>query len=116
VILAVAIGVVRNVWRNLPEDTRAQLAKVRISVAELPDARDLERGATAGQRGYFWGVCPEPISTTEIPDDTMPEGELRIFAGVHSSADEIERTLAHELAHATGHSEEEICEVMGLGA
>lgn len=115
-IVAVAIGVVRSVLRALPDDVRAKLVNVKILVSELPDAKDIGRGAEPGQRGYFWGTCPEPISTTEIPDDTLPEGELVIFAGVHTSADDIERTLAHELAHATGHSEEEICEVMGLGA
>jgi predicted Zn-dependent protease with MMP-like domain len=116
VIVAVAIGVVRAALRALPDETRAKLVNVKIMVSELPDAKDIARGAQPGQRGYFWGTCPEPITTTEIPDDTLPDGELVIFAGVHTSIEEIERTLAHELAHAIGHSEEEICEVMGLGA
>jgi predicted Zn-dependent protease with MMP-like domain len=115
-IRAVAIGAIRKAWRELPEEIRARLANITVKVAELPDAKDLERGATPTHRGYFWGHAPEPVTTTEIPDDQVADGEIVIFWGVHASIEELGRTLAHEIAHCLGHSEEEICDAMGLGS
>lgn len=100
--------------RRLPE-----LAGVRIRIAWLPDAGDLRRGATLRNRGYFYGVAPEPahVGGVELPDPTRPEGELVVFLGhpAHESELELERTFEHELGHLVGRSEDELV-AMGLGS
>ncbi|HZE50664.1 MAG TPA: hypothetical protein VE074_13935 [Jatrophihabitantaceae bacterium] len=109
-----ASEVARAVVAALGPEASAALVRVKILVRARPTPPDLARGVHASQRGYFFGFAPEPATGTEIPDDTIAEGELVIFAGVHTSALEVERTLLHEIAHVLGHSEEEICEEMGL--
>ena len=112
-----AVDVARRVIAGLPPETKAALANVEIFVRARPLPIDLERGATVDHRGYFYGIAPEPSSGgTELPDETPAAGEIVLFSDAHRSSLELERTLAHEIAHVTGHSEEEICCVMGLGS
>lgn len=112
-----AVAIARNLLAGLPPDTKQALADVEIFVRPRPTAQDLERGATPDHRGYFYGIAPEPSSGgTELPDETPASGEIVLFAAAHSSPLELERTLLHEIAHVTGHSEEEISNEMGLGA
>jgi hypothetical protein len=112
-----AVAITRNVIAGLPVETKARLANVEFFVRERPTPLDLQRGAKPDQRGYFYGTAPEPSSGgTELPDETPASGEIVIFAGVHATPLELERTLLHEIAHATGHSEEEISSEMGLGS
>lgn len=110
-----AVEIMRNLVAGLPPDVKEALADVEVYLRARPNAVDISRGATSSQRGYFYGIAPEPVTGTEIPDDTRASGEIVVFAEAHRSALELERTLAHEIAHCTGHSEEEICEQMGLG-
>jgi predicted Zn-dependent protease with MMP-like domain len=111
-----AVAIAKNLVAGLPPETKAALADVEIFVRAHPNRQDLERGATPDQRGYFWGIAPEPTSGTELPDETPASGEIVLFASAHNTALELERTLLHEIAHVTGHSEEEISCEMGLGA
>jgi hypothetical protein len=110
-----AVQIVRNVLNGLPPEISNALADVEIFVRPRPLPVDLERGATPHHRGYFYGIAPEPCTGTELPDDTKASGELVIFAQIHRSALELERTVLHEIAHVTGHSEEQISFEMGLG-
>lgn len=109
-------AVMRAVIAGLPPDTAAALAGVRILLRHRFEPIDKARGATPDQRGYFYGVAPEPSAGgTQIPDDTPATGEIVIFGWNHTSDLEVERSLRHEIAHALGHTEEEISEEMGLG-
>jgi predicted Zn-dependent protease with MMP-like domain len=108
-----ALAVTRAVLAGLPDETRAALANVEVFVRDEVTDVDRARGVTEHHRGYFWGVAPEPLISTELPDDTPATGEIVIFTRGVSEA-EIVRTIQHEIAHVTGHSEEDICGEMGL--
>lgn len=111
-----ALAVMRAVIAGLPPDTAVALQGVRILLRHKYLPIDRARGATPDQRGYFYGIAPEPSrGGTEIPDDTAALGEIVIFGWNHSSDVEVERTLRHEIGHVLGHDEEEICVDLGLG-
>lgn len=94
-----------------------ELRHVTITVKAAPGPLDLDRGATTRHRGYFWGVAPDPVLGTELPDPTPAIGELVVFAGhpAHASELELERTFEHEIGHILGRSEEQLAS-MGLDA
>jgi hypothetical protein len=110
-----ATAVTRSVLANLPAEVKGALTRVGFVLRPALIDVDRARGATDLNRGYFYGVAPEPTSGTELPDETPAEGEIVIFTN-GTSEDELVRTILHEIAHCTGHSEQEICEEMGLGA
>jgi hypothetical protein len=111
-----ALAVMRAVIAGLPPDTAAALKGVTIELRKQFLPIDQARGAKPDARGYFYGVAPEPShGGTEIPDETPPSGAIVVFAWNHTDELEIERTLRHEIEHALGRTEEEICAEMGLG-
>jgi hypothetical protein len=111
-----ALAVMRAVIAGLPPDTAAALKNVTFELHDKFLDVDRLRGALPEQRGYFYGIAPEPSrGGTELPDDTPASGVIVVFGWNHTSDLEVERTARHEIAHALGHSEEEISAEMGLG-
>jgi hypothetical protein len=106
-----------RIMRRLRLQRRLGLEAVSLRIAWVPLAEDLARGAGPGQRGYFWGVAPEPARGEQLPDPTRARGELVVFLGhpSHASELEIERTFEHEIGHVLGLSEQQLA-AMGLDA
>lgn len=101
----------------LPSGARALLGDVRIVVKESFDDLDYRRGARRYHRGYFWGSAPDlEADGTALPDDVPARGEIVLCLGNIRpvTPERLRIAFFHEVAHALGHSEEEIVHEMGL--
>lgn len=108
-----------RIMRRLRLQQPIGCACVALRIAWTPTAEDLARGVKdpQRQRGYFWGLAPDPVEGAQLPDPRPARGELVVFLGhpAHASEVEIERTFEHEIGHAQGLSEEQLGR-MGLDA
>jgi hypothetical protein len=110
--------VIDRVLTSMSPADLLRVCALRISVRSRPNAEDLARGATATHQGYFYGcaaVLPDRESSV-LPDERPASGEIVVFLDNLEPAtpERFEVVLRHELAHALGHEEEEIVNVMGL--
>lgn len=106
---------IRLVVAELPDELRRRLAFVNIEHRPAPTALDLERGATADHRGYFFGDqvdIPDGESSV-LPDEAPPRGTIVLFTSPPFELEELARVLLHEIGHALGY-DHDVLEEMGV--
>jgi predicted Zn-dependent protease with MMP-like domain len=100
--------IVQDALDNLPEQFRYALENVAILIADEPDAEDLrDMGADGGELfGLYKGV---PLTEREFGYSGLPDAIyiyrgpiLRSFHAPAEIAEEIRRTVIHELGHHMG--------------
>jgi len=95
---------------NLPEDIRALMTNVAVTVEdEPPPGRNLlglYEGVPWGKRGpYYAGALPDKITIYRLPLEQLAAGDperLRLA---------VRRTVFHEIAHHFGISDERLIEI-----
>lgn len=114
--------IVMRAIHRIPEEIRNHLDNILISVRKRPSPELLdEMGIPADETlfGVFQGISLAERSVTEPPlfPDTIllfQEPLLDACASIEELEAEIEITVAHELAHFLGFSEEDL-EKLGYG-
>jgi predicted Zn-dependent protease with MMP-like domain len=110
---------VKNAIRRIPEEIRRHLDNILITVQKRPAADMLaEMGYPPDEPllGVYWGVPLSERSAAEPPlyPDTIyifKEPLEEMCAGREELEEEIEITVAHEVAHYLGMSEERLAEL-----
>lgn len=116
-------SIVDQVMDAIPAEIAEALADVRVFVVdgradpELREAiryAELERASVRRDfRGLYLGTTARALDAgEELPQ--LPEGSIVINCKAVGSVEDIRDTLAHEMGHALGLSEEEV-ENLGLG-
>jgi predicted Zn-dependent protease with MMP-like domain len=116
-------SIVDQVMDAIPPEIAEALADVRVFVVdgradpELREAirhAELERASVRRDfRGLYLGTTARALDAgDELPQ--LPEGSIVINCQAVGSVEDIRDTLAHEMGHALGLSEEEV-ENLGLG-
>lgn len=116
-------AIVDDVMDAIDEEIAEALADVTVYVVdgrEDPELRTaikaagMERAAVSRDfRGLYLGTTARALSSDdEVPE--LPEGSIVLNCQALSDAAEVRDTLAHEMGHALGLSEEEV-ENLGLG-
>lgn len=116
-------SIVDQVMDAIPAEIAEALADVRVFVVdgradpELREAiryAELERASVRRDfRGLYLGTTARALDAgEELPQ--LPEGSIVINCHAVGSVEDIRDTLAHEMGHALGLSEEEV-ENLGLG-
>lgn len=114
--------IVKRSIRRIPEEIRSHLDNILISVQRRPSPQMLEEMGIPPDEtlfGIFEGTPLGERSATEPPlfPDTIilfEEPLLEVCESVQELEDEIEVTVAHEVAHFLGFSEEDL-ERLGYG-
>jgi predicted Zn-dependent protease with MMP-like domain len=112
-----------EVMDSIPEELGEALAGVTVYVVEGrtdPELRAAIRGAGMARalvapdfRGLYLGTTARTLEdSAELPD--MPAGSIVLNCQALEGLEDVRDTLAHEIGHALGMSEEEV-ENMGLG-
>jgi predicted Zn-dependent protease with MMP-like domain len=114
--------IVKQAIRRIPVEIRRHLENILITVQNRPAPEMLEEMGYPPDEpllGVYWGVPLNERSATEPPlyPDTIyifkaPLEEM--CATIEELEEEIEITVAHEVAHFLGMSEEELAE-LGYG-
>jgi predicted Zn-dependent protease with MMP-like domain len=115
-------AIVQQAIDRIPEEMRQHLDNIMISVQKRPSAEmlaELDMGPEETLFGIYWGVPLPERSVTEPPlyPDTifLFQEPLEQFCLTREElAEEIEITVAHEIAHALGLSDQELDE-LGYG-
>ncbi len=109
-------AIVQQAIERIPEEMRRHLENIMISVQRRPSAEmlaELDMGPDETLFGIYWGVpLPERL-VTEPPlyPDTIflfQEPLEQFCRSREELVEEIEITVAHEIAHALGLSDEEL--------
>jgi predicted Zn-dependent protease with MMP-like domain len=114
---------VDQVMDALPDEISEALADVRVFVVdgrEDPELKEAIRYAEMPRaavrrdfRGLYLGTTARPLdSSDELPQ--LPEGSIVVNCRAVETLEDVRDTLAHEMGHALGLTEEEV-ENMGLG-
>lgn len=114
--------IVQQAIDRIPEEMRQHLDNIMISVQKRPSAEmlaELDMGPDETLFGIYWGVPLPERSVTEPPlyPDTifLFQEPLEQFCLTREElVEEIEITVAHEIAHALGLSDRELDE-LGYG-
>ncbi len=107
---------------RIPEEMRRHLENIMISVQKRPSVEmlaELDMGPDETLFGIYWGVPLPERSVTEPPlyPDTIflfQEPLTQFCLTREELVEEIEITVAHEIAHALGLSDRELDE-LGYG-
>ncbi len=116
-------AIVDDVMDSIEEEIAEALSDVTVYVVEGradPELRTaiknagMERAAIQRDfRGVYLGTTARALSSDdEVPE--LPEGSIVLNALALTDAAEVRDTLAHEMGHALGLTEEEV-ENLGLG-
>jgi predicted Zn-dependent protease with MMP-like domain len=116
-------SIVDDVMDAIPAEIGDALADVAVFVVagrddpELKEAirhADMDRASVRRDfRGLYLGTVARPLdSGDEVPQ--LPEGAIVINCQTVANAEDVRDTLAHEMGHALGLTEEEV-ENLGLG-
>ncbi|MFZ1987197.1 MAG: metallopeptidase family protein [Desulfatitalea sp.] len=114
--------IVQQAIDRIPLEMRRHLDNIMISVQKRPSAEmlaELDMGPDETLFGIYWGVPLTERSVTEPPlyPDTifLFQEPLEQFCLTRDElVEEIEITVAHEIAHALGMSDEEL-DSLGYG-
>lgn len=120
---AEAESLVDQVMDEIPEEISEALGDVRVFVVEGrtdPELREairhagMERASVRRDfRGLYLGSTARALdSGDEVPE--LPEGSIVVNCQAVADLHDVRDTLAHEMGHALGLSEEEV-ENLGLG-
>lgn len=118
-----ARALVADVLAGLPAELGELVRdRVRIELRARPDREDLERGAGATWRGYFYGQQLEQLAHVtewEAAGELLAPvrkggGVVRIFLANLRGPDELVEVLLHELHHFVGADEDDVA-AEGLG-
>jgi predicted Zn-dependent protease with MMP-like domain len=112
------IDAAMKLYGMLPAQVSFALKDVRMEVVEGIDDEaiyeclaeeelELDEEIAADARGLYVGTIPEP-SDDETDDAEPPKGLILLFASNITDADMVKLTLAHEIGHALGMSEDEV--------
>ena len=101
---------VRGALDELPDDIRAQMTNVAVTVEDEPppgqNLLGLYEGVPWGRRGpYYSGALPDKITIYRLPLERIAAGDperLRFL---------VRRTVFHEIAHHFGISDERLVEI-----
>ena len=115
-------GIVEKAIERIPLEMRRHLDNILISVQRRPSAEMLEElGLSPDETlfGVYWGVPLPERSITEPPlyPDTIFLFQEPLEAACSTRAElveEIEITVAHEIAHALGLTDEDL-DALGYG-
>ena len=115
-------AIVEQAIERIPEEMRRHLDNIMISVQKRPSAEmlaELDMGPDETLFGIYWGVpLPERLVTEPplYPDTIFLFQEpLEQFCLTREElVEEIEITVAHEIAHALGLSDDEL-DALGYG-
>jgi len=115
-------AIVEQAIDRIPEEMRRHLENIMISVQKRPSVEmlaELDMGPDETLFGIYWGVPLPERSVTEPPlyPDTifLFQEPLEQFCLTREElVEEIEITVAHEIAHALGLSDRELDE-LGYG-
>ena len=115
-------AIVEQAIDRIPEEMRQHLENIMISVQKRPSAEmlaELDMGPAETLFGIYWGVpLPERSATAPplYPDTIILFQEpLEQFCLTREElVEEIEITVAHEIAHALGMSDQEL-DALGYG-
>ncbi len=115
-------AIVEQAIDRIPEEMRRHLENIMISVQKRPSAEmlaELDMGPDETLFGIYWGVPLPERSVIEPPlyPDTifLFQEPLEQFCLTREElVEEIEITVAHEIAHALGLSDQELDE-LGYG-
>lgn len=108
--------IVQQAIERIPEEMRRHLENIIVSVQKRPSAEmlaELDMGPDETLFGIYWGVPLTERSVTDPPlyPDTifLFQEPLEQFCLTRDElVEEIEITVAHEIAHALGMSDEEL--------
>jgi predicted Zn-dependent protease with MMP-like domain len=101
---------VRDALDELPDDIRALMSNVAVTVEDEPppgkDLLGLYEGIPWGRRGpYYAGALPDKITIYRLPLERIARGAPdRLRSAVR-------RTVFHEIAHHFGISDERLLEI-----
>lgn len=115
-------AIVQQAIERIPEEMRQHLDNIMISVQKRPSAEmlaELDMGPDETLFGIYWGVPLPERSVIEPPlyPDTIflfQEPLEQFCRSREELVEEIEITVAHEIAHALGLSDEEL-DALGYG-
>lgn len=118
-----AESLVGEVMDAIPDEIAEALADVRVFVVDGrtdPELREairyagMERASVRRDfRGLYLGTTARVLdSADEVPE--LPQGSIVVNAQTVADLDDVRDTVAHEMGHALGLSEEEV-ENLGLG-
>ena len=116
-------AIVDEVMDSIDEEIGEALSDVRVFVVEGREDPELKTAIRHAQmerasvrrdfRGLYLGTTARTLqSREELPD--LPEGAIVLNCRELADAADVRDTLAHEMGHALGLSEEEV-ENLGLG-
>jgi predicted Zn-dependent protease with MMP-like domain len=94
----------------LPDDIRAQMSNVAVTVEDEPPPGEhllgLYQGVPLGHRGpYYAGALPDKITIYRGPIERMCGGDPERLRR------QVRRTVFHEIAHHFGISDERLVEI-----
>ena len=108
--------IVQQAIDRIPEEMRRHLENIIISVQKRPSAEmlsELDMGPEETLFGIYWGV---PLTERSVTDPPLYPDTIFVFQEPLEQfcltrdelVEEIEITVAHEIAHALGMSDEEL--------
>ncbi|MBI5897245.1 MAG: metallopeptidase family protein, partial [Desulfobacterales bacterium] len=114
--------IVQQAIERIPEEMRRHLDNIMISVQKRPSVEmlaELDMGPDETLFGIYWGVPLPERSVIEPPlyPDTIflfQEPLEQFCLAREELVEEIEITVAHEIAHALGLSDDEL-DALGYG-
>ncbi|RJQ79156.1 MAG: metallopeptidase family protein [Desulfobacteraceae bacterium] len=115
-------SIVQQAIERIPLEMRRHLDNILISVQLQPGAEMLEEMGLAPEEtlfGIYWGV---PLTERMVTDPPLYPDTIFLFQGPLEAAcatraelvEEIEITVAHEIAHALGMTDEDL-DALGYG-
>jgi predicted Zn-dependent protease with MMP-like domain len=108
--------IVQQAIERIPEEMRRHLENIILSVQKRPSAEmlaELDMGPDETLFGIYWGV---PLTERSVTDPPLYPDTIFVFQEPLEQfcltrdelVEEIEITVAHEIAHALGMSDEEL--------